>query len=149
VRVTATFFLFAEAAATVFMAGVLWTMQVLNYPLLSLVGLEALPTYEDVHNRRFGLVVFPGALASLAASIGLLIARPSGIPGWAPAVELLLVVVVIASTATLQAPQHGRLAGGWNEAAHRLLLRSNWIRVAAWTVAGVLALWMCSRAFAS
>src|SRR6266480_4883096 len=31
-------FLLLETTATIFMAGVLWTMQLLNYPLLALVG---------------------------------------------------------------------------------------------------------------
>jgi predicted ester cyclase len=44
--------LLAEAAATLCMAGVLWTMQVLNYPLLRLVGRDALAAYETAHNRR-------------------------------------------------------------------------------------------------
>ena len=134
-----------EAAATLFMAGVLWTMQVLNYPLLSLVGREAFPAYEGRHNHRFGLVVFPGVLLALLAAIGLLIVRPDGLPIWAPAGEVLLLVVIIVSTATLQAPQHGRLAAGFDAAAHQFLVRSNWIRVAAWSVAGLLALWMSTR----
>lgn len=134
-----------EAAATLFMAGVLWTMQVLNYPLLSLVGREAFPAYEGRHNHRFGLVVFPGVLLALLAAIGLLIARPDRLPIWGPAGEVALLVVIIVSTATLQAPQHGRLAAGFDAAAHRLLVRSNWIRVAAWSAAGLLALWMSAR----
>jgi hypothetical protein len=36
-------FLLLETTATIFMAGVLWTMQLLNYPLLALVGTEAFP----------------------------------------------------------------------------------------------------------
>ena len=53
-------FLLLETTATIFMAGVLWTMQLLNYPLLALVGTEAFPRYEAAHNRRFALVVVPG-----------------------------------------------------------------------------------------
>ena len=48
-------FLLLETAATTFMAGVLWTMQLLNYPLLALVGRDAFVGYESAHNRRFGL----------------------------------------------------------------------------------------------
>ena len=39
---------------------------------------------------------------------------------------------------------HGLLLA---EDAHRLLVASNWIRVAAWSAAGLLSLWMCSRVF--
>ncbi|HEY6315520.1 MAG TPA: hypothetical protein VIY52_32595 [Streptosporangiaceae bacterium] len=78
-------FLLAETAASVAMAGVIWTMQVLNYPLLALVGQEQFRGYEAAHNRRFGLVVFPGVLAAAAATCGLLAARPRGVPLWGPA----------------------------------------------------------------
>ena len=35
------------------MTGVLWTMQILNYPLLALVGRPAFTRYEEAHDRRF------------------------------------------------------------------------------------------------
>jgi hypothetical protein len=129
------------------MAGVLWTMQILNYPLLRLVDPEAVPEYEQVHNRRFGLVVLPGVAVAAACSIGLLVDRPSTVPLWAPVAVGTLLLVVTASTAALQAPQHTRLAMRWNESPHRLLVRSNWIRVAAWSAAGAICLWMCSATF--
>jgi hypothetical protein len=140
-------FLLADTAATVFMAGVLWTMQILNYPLLSLVGREQLPAYESAHNRRFGLVVVPGIAVALASTIGLLVKRPRTIPLWMPITVGSLLLVVIASTAALQAPQHARLAGAWSEASHRLLVSSNWIRVVAWSPAAAIALAMCSETF--
>jgi hypothetical protein len=137
--------LLTDTAATLFMAGVLWTMQVLNYPLLRLVGPEAVPAYEAVHNRRFGLIVLPGVIVALLASIGLIFSRPASVPIWAPVATALLVVAVGASTALLQAPQHVRLAQEFDVSAHRLLVRSNWIRVGAWSAAGLLALWMSAR----
>lgn len=138
--------LLIEDAATLFMAGVLWTMQVLNYPLLSLVGRDALPGYETVHNRRFGLVVFPGLLVAVGAAIGLILARPARLPVSLPIAEIVLMVGIIVSTAALQAPQHGRLATGWDAPAHELLVRSNWIRVVLWSAAGLLALFMTQQA---
>ena len=141
-------FLLIETAATLVMAGVLWTMQILNYPLLAHVGREAFTSYETAHNRRFGLVVFPGVLAALAAAIGLLATRPRQIPLWAPGCELALIVIVVVSTAVLQGRQHAALARGFDPRVLRRLVRTNWIRVAAWSAAGVLALWMCRWALA-
>src|SRR5579859_3096533 len=142
-------FLLLETAATIFMGGVLWTMQLLNYPLLALVGREAFPVYEAAHNRRFCLVVFPGVIAALAGAAGLLATRPSRVPAWAPACELGLILVVVASTAALQGRQHGALARGFDDRTLGQLVRSNWIRVIAWSAAGAVALWMCHRVFAS
>jgi hypothetical protein len=44
-------FLLIETAAPLVMSGGLWTMQILNYPLLAQVGWEAFPSYETAHNR--------------------------------------------------------------------------------------------------
>lgn len=140
-------FLLLETTATIFMAGVLWTMQLLNYPLLALVGTEAFPRYEAAHNRRFALVVVPGVLAAAAAGIGLLLTRLGRVPLWAPACELALLLVVVISTAALQGRQHGALAGDFDQRTIRLLVRTNWIRVAAWSAAGAIALWMCHQVF--
>ena len=139
-------FLTLETTATIFMAGVLWTMQLLNYPLLALVGNDAFPRYKTAHNRRFALVVVPGVLDA-AGGIGLLLSRPGQVPLWAPAGELAPLLVVIISTAALQGRQHRELAGGFGGRVLSLLVRSNWIRVAAWSAAGALALWTCHRVF--
>jgi hypothetical protein len=140
-------FLLVETAATIVMGGVVWTMQILNYPLLTRVGREAFTSYEAALNRRFGLVVFPGVLAGLAGAIGLLAIRPRQVPLWAPGCELTLIVIVVASTVVLQGRQHAALARGFDPRILRRLVRSNWVRVAAWSAAGVLALWMCRSAF--
>lgn len=140
-------FLLLETAATSFMAGVLWTMQLLNYPLLALVGTEAFPRYEAAHNRRFTLVVVPGVLAAVVGGIGLAVARPDRVQPWAPACELALLAAVIISTAALQGRQHGALGRGFDQRTIGLLVRSNWIRVAAWSAASAIALWMCHQVF--
>jgi len=140
-------FLLLETTATIFMAGVLWTMQLLNYPLLALVGTKVFPRYEAAHNRRFALVVVPGVLAVAAGGIGLVATRPGQVPLWAPAGGLALLLLVIISTAALQGRQHGALAAGFDQRPHSLLVRSNWIRVAAWSGAAAIALWTCHQAF--
>jgi hypothetical protein len=58
------------------------------------------------------------------------------------------VVAIILSTVLLQGRQHAVLAHGFNTGTLRGLVRSNWIRVIAWSAAGVLALWMCHWTFA-
>jgi len=129
------------------MSGVLWTMQVLNYPLLGMVGRDAFVGYETAHNRRFGLVVLPGVIAALVGTIGLLASHPRQVPVWAPVCVLALVVVVVLSTAFLQGRHHSALTRGFDARILRSLVRSNWIRVTAWSAAAVLALWMCHLAF--
>jgi hypothetical protein len=125
------------------MTGVIWTMQVLNYPLLARVGRGTFADYEAAHNRRFGFIVIPGVVGAVVGTTGLLFARPDAIPLWLPLGEAALLLVIIVSTAALQGRHHARLAAGFDPGIHAALVRSNWIRVAAWTVASVLTLWMC------
>jgi len=139
-------FLLLETAASTFMAGVLWTMQLLNYPLLALVGRDAFTSYESAHSRRFALVVVPGVLAAAVGGIGLIASRPGQVPLWGPTAELALLAAVVISTAALQGRQHAALASGFSGQIHRRLVGSNWIRVAAWSAAAGIALWMCHQA---
>ena len=86
--------------------------------------------------RRTGWVVTLPMLAE-AATAGLLVARrpdPITVTGF------VLVAVIWLSTAFLQAPAHRRLVNGFDAALHARLVRTNWIRTAAWTARGALAL---------
>jgi hypothetical protein len=86
--------LLIQAGTSCFMVGLIWTMQILNYPLLARIDPADVPRYEQAHNRpaRHG------------------------------------------------APSHARLAQQFDPAVHALLVRTNWIRTAAWTALGILDL---------
>jgi apolipoprotein N-acyltransferase len=86
-------------------------------------------------------------LAALAGTIGLLASPPRQIPRWAPGCELALVTIIIVSTVVLRGRQHGALARGFDAGILRNLVRSNWLRVIAWSAAGLLALWMRNQTF--
>ena len=134
--------LLLNVAAVLFMAGFIWTMQLVHYPLLDRVGADAFPAYEQAHNRLFFLVAGPGVIATLATGVLLLFARPLQVPLWAVLLGLALFVVIAASTALFQAPQHQTLSGGFDRGAYEFLLRTNWIRTAAWSIYALLGLWM-------
>ena len=48
--------------------------------------------------------------------------------------------LLLAPHALVQVPLHRRLQGGFDAAAHRRLVRTNWLRTAAWTLRAALAL---------
>jgi hypothetical protein len=50
-----------QAGASCFMTGLIWTMQLLNYPLLALIDPADVPRYEQAHNRRFIWLVGPAS----------------------------------------------------------------------------------------
>jgi hypothetical protein len=134
--------LLAHLAATLFMTGVIWVVQVVHYPLFGRVSAEGFPAYEGEHTRRITWVVGPAMAAELAAAILLVYQRPPGVPGWQPWAGLALLAVVWLSTAFLQVPRHRRLAAGYDPAVHAGLVATNWVRTVAWSLRGALALAM-------
>lgn len=135
-----------NVAAVLFMTGFIWTMQLVHYPLLDRVGAEAFPAYEVDHNRLFFLVAGPGVFATLVSALLLLFVRPPQVPPVAAVSGLLLFAVIAVSTALFQAPQHVKLSSGFDREAYEFLLKTNWIRTAAWSAYALLGLWMVWQA---
>lgn len=135
-----------NVAAVLFMTGFIWTMQLVHYPLLDWVGAEAFPAYETHHNRLFFLVAGPGIIATLLSGVLLLFSRPPQVPLIAAVLGLLLFAIIVVSTALFQAPQHVKLSSGFDREAYEFLLRTNWIRTAAWSAYALLGLWMVWQA---
>jgi hypothetical protein len=54
--------LLAHLAATLFMIGVIWFVQVVHYPLFSRVGPEKFSLYSEAHSRLTTYVVGPPML---------------------------------------------------------------------------------------
>jgi len=132
--------LLLHAAATLFMVGLIWFVQVVHYPLASRVGEAAFAAYQQAHMAKTAWVVVPPMLVELAAAGLLVVNRPPGIPAWAPWVGVALLAVVWASTATLQVPLHGALAAGLDPERVSRLVATNWVRTVGWSLRGLLAL---------
>jgi hypothetical protein len=128
------------------MTGVVWTVQVVHYPLFGRVGAAGFPAYAAAHVRRISWVVGPAMAAELAAALALVCRPPAGVPGWQPWAGLALLGVVWLSTACLQVPRHERLAAGYDPAVHAGLVATNWVRTAAWSLRAALALAMAGLA---
>lgn len=125
--------------ATLFMTGLIWFVQVVHYPLFAKVGADGYMMYQDAHMTRTTWVVAPVMLLE-AASASAIVLLP-GINGkLLPLVGLMLLVVVWVSTAVLQVPCHQRLQRGFDDAAVRRLVASNWIRTMAWSARSLVAL---------
>lgn len=137
--------LLVHAAATWALVGLIWTVQLVLYPLFARVDPAAFPAYHEAHVRRITFVVAPLMLLEAATALALLVRPPEGTCPPLPWVACALLVVVWVSTAGLQVPCHRRLEAGFDAAAHRTLVRTNWIRTAAWTLRGGLVLLWCLR----
>lgn len=138
-----------HAAATLFMVGLIWFVQIVHYPMFEEVarlgGAEAFSKYEARHTALTTLVVGPPMLLELICAGLLVLQRPAGVPGWCVWGGAILLAVIWLSTALLQVPRHGDLALGFDASAHRALVSTNWIRTVAWSLRGVLSVWMLSK----
>ena len=127
--------LLVNAATTLFMVGVIWFVQIVHYPLFSLVGEAAFPEYERHHARRTGWVVAMPMLLELGTAIATVWCL-GGALAWC---GLGLLAVAWVSTGLWQVPAHRRLEGGFDAVTHRRLMRTNWVRTVAWSARGIIA----------
>ena len=141
--------LLVNLASTWAMAGLIWTIQWVHYPLFASVGHESFARYQASHVARITPLVGPIMLAELGTSIALLALRP-------PAATLPLVWAGLAcvlaawiATAMFSVPAHNMLGAGFDEAAHYRLVSTNWIRTVAWTAHAAIVTamaWKCLNA---
>jgi len=137
-----TALLLTHVAVTLFLTGVIWMVQVVHYPLFPLVGSGAFAGYEAAHSTRMGaLLALPWALQG-ATGLALLAYRPAEVPLWLALADLALAGVTVAVTVLVSVPQHELLGAGFDPAAHRTLLTTNWLRTIAWTASAVAVLVM-------
>src|SRR3954452_7190541 len=118
------------------LAGLIWTIQLVHYPLFALVGAREWPGYEAEHQRRITRLVAPLMLANVGVALAVLPEDHS-----APRVlNASLAIAIFLATGFLFAPMHRRLETHASISAVRLLVRANWARTAAWTAQVLVAI---------
>jgi hypothetical protein len=132
---------YLHAAATLYMTGIIWLVQIAHYPLFPRIDRDQFVRYEHEYTRRMGWVVGPPMLIELLTALALLYLHG----GWLIWSALALLAVVWFSTIFWQIPQHSRLERGFDAATHQALVRTNWIRTVAWSARSVLALAILAR----
>lgn len=135
--------LLADVAATWFMVGLIWFVQIVHYPQFAHVGAEGFCAFHRRHTTLTTWIVGPPMLVEAATSIALL--WWSAVASWIVWVGLATVAVNWLSTAALQVPKHNLLANGFDPAAARSLCRTNWIRTVAWSIHGIILLVALNR----
>lgn len=134
--------LLINLAASLYMTGVIWFVQVVHYPLFAQIGRDAFASYEQRHTALTTWVVAPPMLIEAATAIALLWFRPQGISHLQVGLGVALVAIAWASTFLLQVPCHESLSAGFDATIHARLVATNWIRTIAWSLRGALVLWM-------
>lgn len=141
--------LLAAFAASWFMTGLIWFVQVVHYPLFGRVGADSFPDYHAGHTGRTAPVVIVPMAVELVASMAIVVAPP---PGTGPVLAwtgLALAALTWASTALVQVPLHHRLAGGADPSTVGRLVATNRARVGFWTAHAAIVAVMVARALAA
>ncbi len=129
-----------DIAATLYMFGVIWTVQLVHYPLFARVGAAGWPEYHAAHTRLMTVVVLPAMAAELGASALLALSRPAWLsPGllWA---GFACAALTWAATFFVSVPLHDALSRGFDSGAISRLVATNWLRTAFWTAHALLLL---------
>ena len=127
--------LLANLVLCAVLTGLIWTVQLVHYPGLMLVGKAECARYHAAHTARMGALVGPLMVLELLLAAWLAwagrVALPHGTGWWG----LALVGAVWAVTFFISVPFHNRLAaGGYDYVVIDGLVRTNWLRTGAWTL---------------
>ena len=134
--------LIAQVIGSVGMFGVIWTIQLVHYPLMRAIPADGFVGYEQQHTRLISFVVGPLMAVEGLCVLAVFFARPDGVPIWSTWAGGILEAVAIGVTAFVSAPMHGRLEHGPDAKLLDRLIATNWIRTAAWTGRAAVALFM-------
>jgi hypothetical protein len=127
-------------AATLFMTGVIWIVQIVHYALFDGVGADGWSAYHRAHSRRITFVVLLPMVVELGTA-GLMAFSPLfGIPHPVLWLGLLLAASTWAVTFFVSVPLHGRLARDFDADTWQALVRTNWARTLLWTAHAVVLL---------
>ena len=140
-----TIVIWLHLAATLYLLGLICCIQVVHYPLMNRVDGDRFVEFHHQHGVRISVVVVAPMVIELVSAAVLAVWVPDGVEPALPTVGLVLVVAIWLSTFAIQVPFHRQLAAGFDEAAHRRLVRSNWLRTIAWLARGVLAVLIAIR----
>ncbi len=123
-----------------YLTGLIWTIQIVHYPLFKFADKANFVAFESEHGLRVSSIVLVPMLLELALTVVFLGSKL--VPVWYPWLCAALVAIIWLSTFFLQVPQHSILASGFDPKAIAILVSSNWIRTIAWTIKTLLLAWL-------
>ena len=133
------------------MVGVIWFVQVVHYPLLSVIPVESAASVAVEHQRRTGWVVMIPMAVEGVTTLLLLGMVPDGVAWFVPWLAGLPLAVALGGTVLLSVPRHERMVNNPDASVGRELVTTNWVRTIAWSFrrlvsAGLLLATLAARA---
>lgn len=140
------FIFLINLASTLYLTGVIWLVQLVQYPQFSVFAeTKNFPAYHNSYRFWITFVVAPAMILELVTSVLLIFYQLETVDSKMVWLGLILTLTAWTSTFFLQVPLHERLALGFDGNAHSALVRTNWIRTAAWSLRAVLVLYCAAK----
>jgi len=123
---------------TAFMTGVIWLVQLVNYPLYPHIKPDNFTDFQTDHIKKITPLVAPVMITELFSSLALIVFTPNNfyktqIPNLF-LINFCIVVIIWLVTFYYSVPNHQKLKEGWDSKLHAHLVQSNWTRTIAWTL---------------
>ena len=129
--------LLIHAAITFALVGLIWTVQLVIYPLFSKIGSEAFHAYHQRYMQRIGFLVGPLMFGEIATA-GLVLFQGERSPWFLATLPLLALIWL--STWRIHIPLHRQLEENFSMRACERLVFTNWLRTVAWTLRSLFLL---------
>ncbi len=136
------YIILVNVASGLMMAGIVWFVQLVHYPLFRAYSAEGYRLTMQHHQQRTAYVVIPIMLVELFTSAIILIWTPETIPLRLAGINAAIVAILWLLTFLVQAPLHRQLLDGPVEIVTKRLVYGNFLRVILWSVRAVTALAM-------
>ena len=129
-------------ASTWFMVGLIWLVQIVQYPLFGYVGSQEFKIFHKNHKFLITPLVGIVMVVELVTSGILIFQLPEVLPNWTAIVGIFLLGVIWFSTFLFQIPCHNKLNSKFDKNVLKTLINTNWIRTICWSLRGIIVLIM-------
>lgn len=130
--------LLIQFATTWAMTGIIWFVQLVQYPSFAKVDPASFPRFHAHHSATISMIVAPLMIVEALSAVAFLWAPLRVQTQWQIWLGIGLIGIIWASTFLLQVPAHSRLGSGFDESTWRMLVNTNWVRTIAWSARAVL-----------
>ena len=122
------------------MAGLIWFVQVVHYPLFHQISDTKSIDYAFQNQRRTAWIVGMPMFVEGITTLWLFFDPING--RLLPLIGGLALIKIHASTIFLQVPKHAQLLNGYKKEVVDQLVKTNWIRTIGWSIRSLIAIFI-------
>lgn len=117
------------------MFGLIFTTQIVNYPLFINVTKRNFTLYHKFYVKKISSIVIPIMLVEFLVSILLLVSSNT----FLNMINLIVNVIIFLTTYFIHVPIHNIIKSNYNKSLIKKLIKKNWIRTTLWFLKTVIS----------